>query len=344
MQEGSLFESLTPSPGTVPGRSMVSDSFLMGSGSLASLLAGDLVLPFVPRRREASLMSPMQCPPASTVPAAAHESGHRAGSEGSPDSSCFGARPAASSASQSPSSCTAACVVSSSAACNEVLAEGNYENRGCSTSGGIPGSVTRRPWRLSDFELGQLLGSGSYGHIQLARECGSKAVVALKVLKKRRVERLRAQRHVRRELAIQAHLRHPYILRLHGFFWDKCCIYMILEYMSGGDLRRLLNEAPERRLQDTRAGCLGGQLARGLAYCHMLHVMHRDVKPENVLLSRHAGRVKLGDFGWAVHHGGADSRRWTLCGTLDYLAPEMVRGQCGHSFGIDDWALGVVFF
>jgi len=199
-------------------------------------------------------------------------------------------------------------------------------------------------WSLADFDLGPRLGGGTFGHVQLARERASKKVVALKVLKKRRVERLRAQRHVSRELSIQGHLRHPGIVRLHGFFWDASRIYMILERSSGGDLRQLLSGHPARRLEDGQGARLSGQVASAIAYCHALHVMHRDVKPENILLSQDGKRAKLADFGWAVHHGCSEERRWTLCGTLDYLAPEMVHGTCGHSFGVDDWALGVLIF
>lgn len=219
---------------------------------------------------------------------------------------------------------------------------GSEVEAGLGAEAGGGAEPKRVAWSLEDFELGDRLGSGAYGYVQLARERRGRSLAALKVLKKRRVQRLRAQRHVAREIDIQRHLRHPGILRLFGFFWDISHIYMILEYAPGGDLESLLRQSPEGRLDVARAGSYAGQVARALAYLHKLHVIHRDLKPQNVLFSRH-GRPKLGDLGWAVHTSPHE-QRWTLCGTLDYLAPEVVHALHGHSFGVDVWALGILAY
>jgi len=214
-------------------------------------------------------------------------------------------------------------------------------------SGAISGSAAftpceKRMWSLEDFELAGGLGSGTYGYVQLARERDSKAVVALKVMKKRRVQRFRAQRHVAREIEIQRHLRHASILQLFGFFWDATYIYTILEHAPGGDLAQRMKAQTSGRFEDASAADLARQIAGALAYLHQLHVIHRDVKPQNILFSRRH-RPKLADFGWAVHTL-PDEQRWTLCGTLDYLSPEMVRNTCGHSFGVDVWGLGAITY
>merc|ERR1719245_2678843 len=133
-------------------------------------------------------------------------------------------------------------------------------------------------WRVDDFELGPRIGSGSLGPVRLARERQSGAVAALKVMKKRRIERERAQRHVTREIEIQAHLRHPHILRLFGFFWDAARIYMILEHAPGSDLDHLLQKQPCKRFDEATASRHAAQVASALEYCHRLHVIHRDVK------------------------------------------------------------------
>eukprot|EP00747_Dinoflagellata_sp_TGD_P165930 gnl/TRDRNA2_/TRDRNA2_187961_c0_seq1.p1 gnl/TRDRNA2_/TRDRNA2_187961_c0~~gnl/TRDRNA2_/TRDRNA2_187961_c0_seq1.p1 ORF type:complete len:457 (+),score=65.49 gnl/TRDRNA2_/TRDRNA2_187961_c0_seq1:50-1372(+) len=203
-------------------------------------------------------------------------------------------------------------------------------------------ATAARMWRVDDFELGPCVGAGSFGHVQLARERSSAAVVVLKVMRKRRLERLRVQRHVAREIEIQAHLRHENILRLYGFFWDAAHIYMILERAPEGDLGRLLRRTPRHRLEEEEAAPLVARLASALSYMHRLHVIHRDLKPQNVLLAR-GRQPKLADFGWAVHTYPHE-RRWTLCGTLDYLPPEMVHASCGHSFGVDVWGLGVLAY
>jgi len=197
-------------------------------------------------------------------------------------------------------------------------------------------------WSVADFELGPRIGAGTFGYVQLVRErqSGSKAV--LKVMRKRRIQRLRVQRHVKHEIEIQAHLRHTGVLRLLGYFWDASKIYMILEHAHHGDLGQFLKAQPNGRFQDAEAARYIAQVTAAIAYCHSVHVIHRDVKPQNILVAR-KGKLKLADFGWAVHAAPGDNR-WTLCGTLDYLPPEMVYVTRGHSFGVDVWGLGILTY
>jgi len=204
-------------------------------------------------------------------------------------------------------------------------------------------------WQCDDFEFGPCVGAGSFGRVQLARpklpgartsERSKAATVVLKVMQKRRIAVLRVQRYVAREIQIQGHLRHPNILRLHGFFWDASCIYMILEHVQGGDLATCQKRQPGRRFSEDQAACYAADIASALSYCHRMHVIHRDVKPQNVLVAR---RLKLADFGWAVHVRPEDRRR-TLVGTPDYMAPEVVCATWGHSFPVDAWGLGVLIY
>lgn len=197
-------------------------------------------------------------------------------------------------------------------------------------------------WSLEDFELGPCIGVGTFGRIAVAREKESKARVVLKGMKKRRIERLRVQRHVAHEIEIQAHLRHSNILQLFGFFWDPTHIFMILEHAHLGDLGRLLKTQPYERFSERLAAPLVAQVMSAIEYCHRMHVIHRDLKPQNILVSN-GFQVKLADFGWAVHTY-PDQKRWTLCGTLDYLPPEIVHAADGHSFGVDIWGLGVLAY
>lgn len=147
---------------------------------------------------------------------------------------------------------------------------------------------------------------------------------------------------LRREIEIQGHLRHPNILRLYGYFFDERRVYLILEFASQGELYKKLKEVG--RFDERTTARYIGELAEALAYCHAKNVIHRDIKPENLLLhkseSHPEGVLKIADFGWSVH---TDKRRATLCGTLDYLPPEMVEGR-KHDHTVDIWALGVLTY
>ncbi|KAI3957077.1 hypothetical protein MKW98_025297, partial [Papaver atlanticum] len=131
----------------------------------------------------------------------------------------------------------------------------------------------------------------------------SNHIVALKVLFKSQLKQSQVEHQLRRELEIQSHLRNSNILRLYGYFYDQ--------YIAS--------------------------LARALIYCHEKHVIHRDIKPENLLIG---GELKIVDFGWSVH---TFNRKRTMCGTLDYLPPEMVE-SVEHDASVDIWSLGVLCY
>ncbi|CAM6044470.1 unnamed protein product [Sphagnum compactum] len=192
-------------------------------------------------------------------------------------------------------------------------------------------------WSLADFDIGKPLGRGKFGNVYLARERESKYVVALKVLFKNQLQQSQVEHQLRREIEIQSHLRHPNILRLYGYFYDQTRVYLILEYAAKGELYKELQRC--RVFTEKRAATYIASLARALMYCHEKHVIHRDIKPENLLIGS-KGELKIADFGWSVH---TCSRRRTLCGTLDYLPPEMVEGK-EHDAGVDVWSLGILCF
>jgi len=127
-------------------------------------------------------------------------------------------------------------------------------------------------------------------------------------------------------------------LRLFGYFHDKNRIFLILEFAGKGEIFRELSTV--RRYDEKTAATYIRDVASALEYCHKKHVLHRDIKPENLLIDIN-GRIKIGDFGWAVHTPA--NRRHTTCGTLDYLPPEMVEGE-PHDHNVDIWALGVLLF
>ena len=193
-------------------------------------------------------------------------------------------------------------------------------------------------WSLNDFEIGKPLGKGKFGSVYLAREKKSKFIVALKILFKSQLVKSNVEHQLRREIEIQSHLRHPHILRLYGYFHDATRIFLILEFAPRGEMYKELQK--QRRFSEETAATYVAELADTLKYCHSKDVIHRDIKPENLLMGLR-GELKIADFGWSVHTPSA--KRQTLCGTLDYLPPEMVVGR-NHDEFVDHWTVGILCY
>ncbi|KAG8141045.1 hypothetical protein E2320_003681 [Naja naja] len=196
----------------------------------------------------------------------------------------------------------------------------------------------QRIFTIDDFEIGRPLGKGKFGNVYLAREKNSKFIVALKVLFKSQIEKEGVEHQLRREIEIQCHLNHPNILRLYNYFHDKKRVYLILEYAPRGELFKELQKY--QRFDEQRTATFMEELADALQYCHNKKVIHRDIKPENLLMGL-KGELKIADFGWSVH--APSLRRKTMCGTLDYLAPEMIEGK-PHNETVDLWCIGILCY
>lgn len=204
----------------------------------------------------------------------------------------------------------------------------------------MQGSDSMKKWNLNNFDIGRFLGKGKFGAVFLAREKSSQFVVALKCLMKKQIQNAGVEHQLKREIEIQTHLRHPNILKMYGYFHDDSRVYLILEYAPKGELFKLMKETPNNRFPEDKAAKIVLQLTDALHYCHCKNVIHRDIKPENLLLGS-KGELKIADFGWSVH--APSSRRNTVCGTLDYLPPEMISGK-KHGKEVDIWSLGVLCF
>ncbi|KAL6080361.1 Aurora kinase [Balamuthia mandrillaris] len=195
-----------------------------------------------------------------------------------------------------------------------------------------------RKWQLSDFEVKNKLGRGKFGNVYLAREKRTKFQVAVKVLFKDTLRNSGVEHQIRREIEIQAHLRHPNILRLYGWFHDESKVFLILEYAPGGEVFKQLQTM--QRFPEKMAAKYLYSIVSALRFCHKQGVIHRDIKPENLLIGK-KGELKIADFGWSVH--APNTRRMTLCGTLDYLPPEIIEGK-QYDDGVDIWSLGVLTY
>jgi len=199
-------------------------------------------------------------------------------------------------------------------------------------------TLKMKKWSLSCFDIGKPLGKGKFGSVYLAREKTEKYIVAIKVLFKSQLQKANCEQQLRREIEIQAHLRHPNILSLYQWFHDDTRIYLVLEFAAKGELYKELTK--NGRFDEVRSATYIAELSDTLDYCHEKKVIHRDIKPENLLLGLR-GEIKIADFGWSVH--APSSRRKTLCGTLDYLPPEMVENR-SHDEKVDHWTIGILMY
>jgi aurora kinase len=198
--------------------------------------------------------------------------------------------------------------------------------------------IPLREYTLDDFEIGRKLGKGKFGKVYCVKDKKTGFVCALKVMEKKELMEYKVEKQFRREVEIQSNLRHENILRLYGYFHDNARVYLILEYVIYGELYKYLKR--KKRFNDITASHYVCQMAEALSYLHSKNIIHRDIKPENILLG-FDNIIKISDFGWSVH--APSSKRSTMCGTLDYLPPEMVEAK-DHDSRVDVWALGILCY
>jgi len=191
---------------------------------------------------------------------------------------------------------------------------------------------------MSDLDIMRTLGTGTFGRVKLVHHPKLKKAFALKQLQKAAVVAYRQQQNVISEKTIMEMADHPFILRLHKTFKDRDCLYMLLEFVQGGELFSLLH-IRGGKLADKDARFYAACVQDALEYLHDRDIVYRDLKPENLLIDDE-GYIRVVDFGFSKK---ITTRSFTLCGTPEYLAPELVLGK-GHNRAVDIWALGVLIF
>eukprot|EP00058_Branchiostoma_floridae_P024541 XP_002610031.1 hypothetical protein BRAFLDRAFT_99984 [Branchiostoma floridae] len=185
----------------------------------------------------------------------------------------------------------------------------------------------------------RVIGEGSFGSVFLSRNKLSGTYHALKRLNIGQVIRLQQVDHVNSERMVWASLRHPFICRLFGTSRDDRYLYLLLELAHGGELFSMLRR--ERKLSNERAKFYAAEIALALDYLHRNDIIYRGLKPEDILISKE-GHVKLTDFGFAKVVS-TPTRTYTLCGTPEYLAPEILLNK-GHGKPVDWWTFGVLVY
>lgn len=206
---------------------------------------------------------------------------------------------------------------------------------------------------LDVLNVRDTLGTGTFGRVRLVRVDGlvkfmqspegggeksfKTEFYALKMMKKTEVVRLKQVEHIKNEKDILHRINHPFIVTMFASFQDDVSLYMLLEYIIGGELFTHLRK--QGKFSNDHGRFYATQIILAFEYLHEDNIVYRDLKPENLLLDA-VGYIKITDFGFAKV---VTDRTWTLCGTPEYLAPEIIQSK-GHGKGVDWWALGVLVY
>lgn len=192
---------------------------------------------------------------------------------------------------------------------------------------------------LDQFEVIRTIGAGSFGRVALVKFLPANEPMVLKTLQKAEMIECGQVERVHAEKRILRLLQSPFIVGYRGSFQDATNLYLALEYVPGGELFKVMLD--NDRLTTDQARFYAAEIAFALCDLHAINCTYRDLKPENVVVTR-TGHIKLADFGCAKIINFY-SRTYTLCGTPEYLAPEMV-DRSGHSVASDWWQLGVLVY
>ncbi|RHW70843.1 serine/threonine kinase [Trypanosoma brucei equiperdum] len=199
--------------------------------------------------------------------------------------------------------------------------------------------------RIGRYELGKTLGSGNFSKVKIGRDVETGKEWAIKIIDKEQLVRERMEEQLKREIAVMKVLRQPNVIELREVMQTTNHIYIVLELVTGGELFDKI--AAAKRFDENTARHYFHQLIAGVHYCHSQGIAHRDLKPENLLLDSD-DTLKISDFGLSHLHngnaGGQGTMLQTVCGTPNYVAPEVLKERGYDGVMADVWSCGVVLF
>ncbi|CAI9760079.1 unnamed protein product [Fraxinus pennsylvanica] len=211
-----------------------------------------------------------------------------------------------------------------------------------SRSGGGNSGVSGRT-RVGRYELGRTLGEGSFAKVKFARNVETGESVAIKILDKEKVFIHKMIGQIKRKISTMKLIRHPNVIRMYEVMASKTKIYIVMEFVTGGELFDKI--ATKGRMKEDEARKYFQQLINAVDYCHSRGVYHRDLKPENLLLDAN-GILKVSDFGLSAlpQQVREDGLLHTTCGTPNYVAPEVINNKGYDGAKADLWSCGVILF
>ncbi|XP_034935496.1 cAMP-dependent protein kinase catalytic subunit beta-like [Chelonus insularis] len=191
---------------------------------------------------------------------------------------------------------------------------------------------------LDDFQVLRTLGIGAFGRVKLIKHKQTSTYYAMKILEKRQLVKTKQIDHTRNEKRVLQSIDYPFVITLSYFCKDNSYLYIILPFINGGELFSYLRR--KGKFPERQARFYAAQVVLALEYLHYCGLVYRDLKPENILLDRE-GYLKLIDFGFCKYIEG--KRTWTLCGTPEYLAPEVILSK-GYGKSVDWWSFGILIY
>ncbi|OIS97959.1 PREDICTED: CBL-interacting serine/threonine-protein kinase 23 [Nicotiana attenuata] len=197
--------------------------------------------------------------------------------------------------------------------------------------------------RVGRYEIGRTLGEGTFAKVKFARNVETGDNVAIKILDKEKVMKHKMIGQIKREISTMKLIRHPNVIRMYEVMASKLKIYIVLEFVTGGELFDKISS--RGRLKEDEARKYFQQLINAVDYCHSRGVFHRDLKPENLLLDAN-GVLKVSDFGLSAlpQQVREDGLLHTTCGTPNYVAPEVINNKGYDGAKADLWSCGVILF
>ncbi|XP_072995547.1 CBL-interacting protein kinase 32 [Typha latifolia] len=197
--------------------------------------------------------------------------------------------------------------------------------------------------RVGKYELGRTIGEGTFAKVRFARNSETGEPVAIKILDKEKVLKHKMVEQIKREIATMKLIKHPNVVRIYEVMGSKTKIFIVLEFVTGGELfDKIVNHG---RMREDEARRYFQQLINAVDYCHSRGVYHRDLKPENLLLDAY-GNLKVSDFGLSAlsQQVRDDGLLHTTCGTPNYVAPEVLNDRGYDGATADLWSCGVILF